>query len=124
MIPFHSLLPELAQREVRCVHLCPTADLASEPALPADEYIRDGGDEGRPAGVTRQAEVLGLEMEDTVAHYDTLDGRTLVEPSNEVIISAHSFVWAAASEPPPIHAGPGPMKLKMTPLVVIPLPFR
>ena len=39
MIPFHSLLPELAQREVRCVHLGPTADLASEPALPADEYI-------------------------------------------------------------------------------------
>ena len=38
MIPFHSLLPELAQREVRCVHLGPAPDSASEPALPADEY--------------------------------------------------------------------------------------
>jgi hypothetical protein len=38
MIPFHSLLPELAQREVRCVHLGTAPDPASEPALPADEY--------------------------------------------------------------------------------------
>src|SRR5258707_14016392 len=34
MIPFHSLLPELAQREVRCVHL----GLAPGSDLPADEY--------------------------------------------------------------------------------------
>jgi hypothetical protein len=38
MTPFHSLLPELAQREVRCVHLGGAPDTASEPALPADEY--------------------------------------------------------------------------------------
>ena len=38
MIPFHSVLPELAQREVHCVHLGATPDSASEPALPADEY--------------------------------------------------------------------------------------
>ena len=38
MSPFHSLLPELAQRETRCVHLGATPDGASEPALPADEY--------------------------------------------------------------------------------------
>ena len=38
MTPFHSLLPELAQREVRCVHLGATPDGAPEPALPADEY--------------------------------------------------------------------------------------
>jgi hypothetical protein len=49
MTPFHSLLPELAQREVRCVHLGPAPDSASEPALPADEYVyleyyRDGLD--------------------------------------------------------------------------------
>ncbi len=35
--------------------------------------------------------VLGLEMEDTVAHYDTLDGRTVVEPSNEVFIYSPRF---------------------------------
>lgn len=39
MIPFHSLLPELAQREVRCVHLGASPDAASELALPADEYV-------------------------------------------------------------------------------------
>ena len=39
MIPFHSLLPELAQREVRCVHLGVASGTAPEPALPADEYL-------------------------------------------------------------------------------------
>jgi hypothetical protein len=38
MIPFHSLLPDLAQREVRCVHLGRAPDAAVESALPADEY--------------------------------------------------------------------------------------
>ena len=38
MIPFHSVFPELAQQEVRCVHLGATADDASATALPADEY--------------------------------------------------------------------------------------
>ena len=39
MPPFHSLLPELAQREVRCVHLGATTETTPEPALPADEYL-------------------------------------------------------------------------------------
>ena len=39
MIPFHSLLPELAQREVRCVHLGAAPEGAPEPALPADAYL-------------------------------------------------------------------------------------
>jgi hypothetical protein len=39
MTPFHSLLPELAQREVRCVHLGAATETTPEPALPADEYI-------------------------------------------------------------------------------------
>jgi hypothetical protein len=39
MIPFHSVLPELAQREVRCLHLGAGPDPAAEPALPADEYV-------------------------------------------------------------------------------------
>ena len=38
MIPFQSLRPELAQREVRCVHVGAAPNPASEPALPADEY--------------------------------------------------------------------------------------
>ncbi len=58
---------------------------------PEDEYLRDGGDEGLPTGVGKQWQVMGLEMEDTVAHYDTLDGRTIVEPSNEVYIYSPRF---------------------------------
>src|SRR5262245_65403713 len=37
MRPLHSVLPELAAREVRCVHLGPSPDPAST-ALPPDEY--------------------------------------------------------------------------------------
>ncbi len=65
------------------------------PGLPApwpeDEYICDGGDAGFPAGVTRDWEIHGLEAEDTIAHYDTLDGKTIVEPSNRVCIYAPRF---------------------------------
>jgi len=39
MIPFHLLLPELAQKEVRCVHTGPPRPDPSSSALPADEYI-------------------------------------------------------------------------------------
>ena len=47
----------------------------------------------RPAGRRQpgQGEITGLEMEDAVAHYDTLDGRTVVEPSNEVFIYSPRF---------------------------------
>ncbi|MCD4726149.1 MAG: DUF11 domain-containing protein, partial [Pirellulales bacterium] len=47
-----------------------------------------------PGGPFRQIGPVplgGLEMEDTVAHYDTLDGRTLVEPSNKVYLYAPRF---------------------------------
>lgn len=39
MIPFHSLLPDLAQREVRCVHVGPASGPSPKLALPADEYV-------------------------------------------------------------------------------------
>jgi len=39
MIPFHSLLPEVAQREVRCVIVGGANDAADKTALPADEYV-------------------------------------------------------------------------------------
>jgi len=58
---------------------------------PEDEYLRDGGDRGVPVGVAPDWEVRGLETEDAVAHYDTLDGRTLVEPSNRVHIYSPRF---------------------------------
>lgn len=58
---------------------------------PADEYLRDGGDRGLGVRVNPDWQVLGLDIEDAVAHYDTLDGRTVVEPSNRVHIYAPRF---------------------------------
>jgi uncharacterized repeat protein (TIGR01451 family) len=58
---------------------------------PRDEYLCDGGDYGLPAGVRADATVDGLEQEDTVAHYDTRDGRVVVTPSNRVCIYAPRF---------------------------------
>ncbi len=58
---------------------------------PQDEYLRDGGDQA-PATVVREDwEVRGLNVEDTIAHFDTLDGRRLVQPSNRVHIYSPRF---------------------------------
>jgi uncharacterized repeat protein (TIGR01451 family) len=58
---------------------------------PNDEYLCDGGDFGLPAAVVKTGDVVGLEPEDAVAHYDTIDGRTVVTPSNTVCIYAPRF---------------------------------
>lgn len=58
---------------------------------PADEYLCDGGDYGLPAAVRADWKIDGLEQEDTIAHYDTIDGRTVVTPSNRVCIYAPRF---------------------------------
>lgn len=58
---------------------------------PEQEYLHDGGDSGPPVAVSPDWEIQGLDLEDTVAHYDSLDGRTLVEPSNKVHIYAPRF---------------------------------
>lgn len=67
-----------------CCNTCPVRG-------PDDEYLCDGGDEGLPAGVRADWRVTGLEQEDTIAHYDTVDGRTIVTPSNKVCIYAPRF---------------------------------
>ncbi len=58
---------------------------------PEDEYLCDGGDEGRPAMLSGRGELGGVEMQDTVAQYDTLDGQRLIEPSNRVCLYAPRF---------------------------------
>jgi uncharacterized repeat protein (TIGR01451 family) len=58
---------------------------------PNDEYLCDGGDHGLPVGVLADWTITGLESEDTVAHYDTVDGRTIVTPSNKLCIYAPRF---------------------------------
>lgn len=58
---------------------------------PYDEYIADGGDNELRVQVEKDFTVHGLQEEDTVVHYDTLDGRTLVCESNKVCIYAPRF---------------------------------
>lgn len=59
---------------------------------PPEEYLADGGDGQQPAGANREGLVLGLDPQDTVAQFDTLEGRTLVAPSNRVHIYSPRFL--------------------------------
>jgi uncharacterized repeat protein (TIGR01451 family) len=80
-----------------CVEAEATCDPACGPdancggGLWEDEYLCDGGDQGVHVRVGRRGQVDGLDPEDTVAHFDTRDGRTLVRPSNSVCIYAPRF---------------------------------
>ena len=58
---------------------------------PSDEYICDGGDGQFRSKVKPDRSVIGLEIEDTIAHFDTIDGRTLVAPTRPVCIYAPRF---------------------------------
>jgi uncharacterized repeat protein (TIGR01451 family) len=58
---------------------------------PHDEYLQDGGDEYVQVNLGAQGEIRGLELEDTVAIYDTKDGRTKICASNKVCLYAPRF---------------------------------
>ncbi len=58
---------------------------------PHDEFLEDGGDRDVQVNVGSEGELRGLELEDTVAVYDTIDGRTCIEPSNRVCLYAPRF---------------------------------
>jgi len=58
---------------------------------PQDEYLLDGGDREPTAAVREDWEIRGLNVEDTVGHFDTVDGRRLVAPSNQVAIYSPRF---------------------------------
>ena len=58
---------------------------------PSDEYICDGGDYGEQAVIGRQRTPYGVDPEDTIAHFDTQDGKTRVEASNRVCLYAPRF---------------------------------
>jgi uncharacterized repeat protein (TIGR01451 family) len=57
----------------------------------ADEYLYDGGDRNAQATVDQDWSMSGMEPEDTIAHFDALDGRRVVEASNRVRIYAPRF---------------------------------
>jgi uncharacterized repeat protein (TIGR01451 family) len=58
---------------------------------PRDEYLFDGGDAQSGVKVAYDWSVHGLDASDTIGHFDTLDGETVVEPSNRVCIYAPRF---------------------------------
>lgn len=58
---------------------------------PHDEYICDGGDLNEDANIKKDQSVVGVDQEDTIAHYTTLDGRKEITPSNKVCIYAPRF---------------------------------
>jgi uncharacterized repeat protein (TIGR01451 family) len=58
---------------------------------PHDEYLKDGGDREVQVNIGSEGEVRGLELEDTVAIYDTTDGRTVIEPSNRLALYSPRF---------------------------------
>jgi len=58
---------------------------------PQDEYLCDGGDAVPTATVREDWEIRGLNVEDTIGHFDTVDGRRIVAPSNRVCIYSPRF---------------------------------
>ena len=57
----------------------------------ADEYLCDGGDRQTRVAVNQDWVVSGVDLEDTFGHFDTIDGRTIVTPSNDVCIYSPRF---------------------------------
>jgi uncharacterized repeat protein (TIGR01451 family) len=58
---------------------------------PHDEYICDGGDINEDANIKMDESIVGVDQEDTIAHYKTLDGRKEITASNKVCIYAPRF---------------------------------
>ena len=56
-----------------------------------EEYVFDGDDRGLKIQVDPDFNVYGLDPEDTFGHFDTLDGKRIVVPSNRVAIYAPRF---------------------------------
>lgn len=59
-----------------------------------DEYLFDGGDRELGAVVRLREgtwQVQGLDTEDTIGHFDTLDGKHIVDTSNRVLIYSPRF---------------------------------
>jgi uncharacterized repeat protein (TIGR01451 family) len=73
---------------------------------PGDEYICDGGDFISPAGVRADWTIDGLEQEDAIGHYDTLQGELFVVPSNRVCIYAPRFAAIRRLVQPIVHEQP------------------
>lgn len=74
-----------------CQNGCQQGCLPGRLIGPKDEYLCDGDDSGYEAGIEKDGTLVGLGQEDTIAHYETIDGRLLVVPSSRVCIYAPRF---------------------------------
>jgi uncharacterized repeat protein (TIGR01451 family) len=72
---------------------------------PPDEYICDGGDLNHDVYVKGDWTVVGLDQQDTVAHFDTLDGQVLVAASNCVCVYSPRFAAVRQVSSPIIYEG-------------------
>ena len=72
---------------------------------PRDEYLCDGGDLNHDVNVKRDWTVVGLDQQDTIAHFDTLDGQRLVAASNCVCVYAPRFAAIRQVSTPVIYEG-------------------
>lgn len=92
-------LPTLPRDEGMVAGSCPQPFVAYGPFVPPgikgpwpmDEYLHDGGDKLEPVSVSPEWQVQGLNVDDTVAHYDTQDGRVKVEATNCAYVYAPRF---------------------------------
>jgi len=95
LVPTACLTPTMSLPELHFGQ--PGPDVATflppdQPQVPwRDEVLIDGGDRNLRVQVLRDWSVNGLDIEDTIAHFDTLGGKRLIQPSNRVGIYAPRF---------------------------------
>lgn len=74
-----------------CPPLAPIVAGDGSPYWNVQEYLYDGGDREPAVQVTEDWEVRGLNSQDTIAHYETIDGKLCVTATNRVPIYAPRF---------------------------------
>jgi uncharacterized repeat protein (TIGR01451 family) len=68
-----------------------TYEVTATPIVADDELLCNGGDHDVQVEVRNDWSVVGLHAGDAVAHYDTVDGHTFVQPTNDVCLYAPRF---------------------------------
>ncbi len=58
---------------------------------PADEYLYQGGDREQTVNVAQDWSIDNLDSEDAIVHYHTLEGKLVVQPTNQIPIYAPRF---------------------------------
>jgi len=84
-------IPEAGVYDPHAAACIPCSAVDQIPKRYRDEYICDGNDRGVPARSDKDFNVQGIDLEDTVGHFDTLGGRFVISPSNRVCIYAPRF---------------------------------